>query len=304
MPGTQDTPLTPLLIDGSGRDGTTLVMQLLGTATEVAFDRTYPYEQRYFSYLLYWSRLPLREEWDESLWSLDSLAHAEELQERPLVGPIPWPERSLISTDGGKEFWQETFEASWAGFSRRACEGVKARLGDDSVEIRYYAQKSADSWALPFDGLPGLRLLCLLRDPRDVWVSSVAFHRRRAAEGEKFLPLGEGQSEDDVLKQFVADQRRRLHWLQGVEEERGAPVIRYEELVADLPGQAEKIGDWLGVELDAEAVARRRGEYSGHITAGSVEESVGRWRREMSPEVAGLFNEAMGSELRALGFDG
>ncbi len=304
MPGTQDDSLTPLLIDGSGRDGTTLVMQLLGTATEVAFDHTYPYEQRYFSYLLYWSRLPLREEWDKSLWSLDSLAHMEELEERPLVGPVPWPERSLISGNGGKEFWQETFEASWAAFSRRACEAVKARLGDDSVEIRYYAQKSADSWALPFEDLPDIRLLCLLRDPRDVWVSSVAFHRRRSAEGEKFLPLDEGQSEDEVLKQFVEDQRRRLLWLQGVEEERGAPVVRYEDLVTDLPGQAEKIGDWLGVRLDAEAVARRRGEYSGHITAGSVEESVGRWRREMSPEVAGLFNEAMGAELRALGFDG
>ncbi|HET9198530.1 MAG TPA: hypothetical protein VFN92_09800, partial [Solirubrobacterales bacterium] len=92
--GAGSEALTPLLVDGSGRDGTTLVMQLFGTAAEIAFDRTYPYEQRYFSYLLYWSRLPTLEGWDESRWNLDHLAHAEVLQETPVVGPLPWHERS------------------------------------------------------------------------------------------------------------------------------------------------------------------------------------------------------------------
>ena len=298
-----DAPLTPLLIDGSGRDGTTLLMQLLSTAAEVVFDRTYPYEQRYFSYLLYWSRLPTADEWDQASWNLDHLAHVDLLREAPVVGPLPWMDRSLISGNGGKEFWQEAFEGAWGAFSKKAREAVQERLGDRSLEARYYAQKSADSWALPFDQLPRIRLLCLLRDPRDVWISSVAFHRRRAAEGERFLPIGEDESEQGLLEQFIEDQRKRLRWLAGVEEERAAPLIRYESLITDLPAESERISEWLGVPLDAEAVARRREEYSGHITAGSVEQSVGRWRREMPAEVAARFWDSMGPELEQLGFE-
>ncbi|HET9198039.1 MAG TPA: sulfotransferase domain-containing protein, partial [Solirubrobacterales bacterium] len=212
-------------------------------------------------------------------------------------------ERSLISGNGGPAFWQETFAAAWGAFSRRASEAVRTRLGDESLAVRYYAQKSADSWALPLQEVADFRLMCLLRDPRDVWVSSVAFHHRRAAEGDSFLPLSADQSEEELLKRFIEDQRQRLRWLANVEERLGAPVIRYESLIKDLPGEAERIGAWLGVHLDAEAVARRRGEYAGHVTAGSIEQSVGRWRREMSPEVAALFWGAMGSELEQLGFE-
>lgn len=301
---TSDAALTPLLVDGSGRDGTTLVMQLLGTAAEVAFDRTYPYEQRYFSYLLYWSRLPLREEWDRAKWSLDSLAHAAILQEAPVVGPLPWRERSLITGNGGgKEFWQEAFDGAWEAFSNRARNAVRTRLGDESLEIRYYAQKSAESWAIPFEDLGDIRLLCLLRDPRDTWISSLAFHRRRLEKGDSFLPLAGDSSEDELVRRFIEAQRHRLRWLVDVEEKLGAPLIRYEDLIRDLPGQAQVIGEWLDLRLDAEAVARRRGEYSGHVTAGSVEESVGRWRREMSTDVASLFWAAMGTELEQFGFE-
>jgi hypothetical protein len=297
-----DSPLTPLLVDGSGRDGTTLLMQLLGTSPEVAFDRIYPFEQRYYTYLLHWSRLPTREDWDEERWSLDSLAHVETLEGDDSIGPLPWPERSLI---GGSEgtFWREAFDAAWAAFSKRAREAVRSRLGDGGLEVRYYAQKSADTWALPFEQLPGLRMICLLRDPRDTWLSSVAFHRRRLEQGDTFLPIDPGASEEEMLTVFLDHQQQRLGWLLTVEEERGAPLIRYESLVTDLVGEAGRIGAWLGVELDGEAVLRRRGEFSDHMTSGSPESSIGRWRSEMPPDLAARFWQAMGDELARLGYE-
>lgn len=46
-------PLTPVLIQlASGRSGSTLLMQLLGTSNEIAFDRAYPFEHRYLEYFL------------------------------------------------------------------------------------------------------------------------------------------------------------------------------------------------------------------------------------------------------------
>ena len=303
MPGDRDgAPLVPILVDGSGRDGTTLAMQLLGTAAEIAFDRTYPYEQRYFSYLLQWARVPLLEDWDNELWNLDSLAHTEYLEEATVVGPVPWPERSLLAGGGERELWEEAFESVWATFSRRAREAMRSRLGDQGLEVRYYAQKIAESWALPPSLLADARLLCILRDPRDTWMSSLAFHRRRAAVGDSFLPLGPDDSEDDFMRKFIEDQRTRMQWLRGVESD-DVPVIRYEALVGDLAAEAERLGEWLGVRLDAEAVLRRRGDYAKHMTAGGPEQSVGRWRQEMGADVAALFWQAMGEELAAFGYE-
>jgi len=43
--------LTPILVDGYGRSGTTALMTLLGSDPRVVFDRRYPFENRYLTYL-------------------------------------------------------------------------------------------------------------------------------------------------------------------------------------------------------------------------------------------------------------
>lgn len=299
-----EPPLVPILVDGSGRDGTTLMMQLLGTSAEIAFDRTYPYEQRYLSYLLHWSRLPTRVGWDEESWNRDSLAHSKALEEAGVIGPLPWADRSLITGEGEREFWQDAFDVAWASFSERARAAVRSRLGDQSLSVRYYAQKNADSWTLELARVPvAPRLICVLRDPRDTWVSSVAFHRRRAAEGRAFLPIGPDEPVEATLDRFVADQRTRLHWLRTVEADHEAPVVRYETMVSDLAAVADRLGEWLGLRLDAEAVQLRRGEFADHVTSADVGQSVGRWRQEMSADLAARFWQAMGAELAEFGYE-
>jgi hypothetical protein len=81
------------------------------------------------------------------------------------------------------------------------------------------------------------------------------------------------------------------------------PIVRYEDLVRDLPGTAERLGNWLGVELDAKSVMRDKSYRSKHMTADSPERSVGRWRTELEPEIAERFTRDLGPELRALGIE-
>ena len=40
-----------------------------------------------------------------------------------------------------------------------------------------------------------------------------------------------------------------------------------------------------------------------HVSASTPEESIGRWRREMDPALVKRFNDELGKELEALGFD-
>jgi Sulfotransferase family len=299
----EEAGLIPILVDGSGRDGTTLAMQLLATAPEIAFDRVYPYEQRYFNYLLQWSRLPEQGRWDESKWSLDNLAHTDSLKNAHVLGPVPWLQRTLIAGDDSESFSKAIFEAVWAEFSKRAREAMRAEFGDPGLEVRYYAQKNAETWEIDTDDvpLPQLNVIALLRDPRDVWQSSVSFHRRRKEEGGTFLPIAAEAPEESYLDEFIEQQKTRLGWLQAQAAE--MPIVRYERLITDLPAEAERLGEWLGVRLDAGAVLQRREGFGKHITASSPEASVGRWRGEMPEEVAVRFAATMGAELTELGYE-
>jgi hypothetical protein len=299
-----ETNLVPILVDGSGRDGTTLAMQLLGTSPEIAFDRVYPYEQRYFNYLLQWSRLPERDSWDDGKWNLDNLSHANFLRDTDVVGPIPWVERSLLVGSGSQPFSATIFEDVWGEFSQRAREAMRSQLGDRGLSIRYYAQKNAETWDLPVDEvpLPQLKIVALLRDPRDTWQSSVAFHRRRQEAGAGFLPIAKGESEDSYLADFIAQQKTRFGWLRTCAENQ-VPIVKYESLITDLPAEAARLGEWLGLHLDAEAVLRRREGLDEHITAKSPEASVGRWKSGMSAELVARFSAEIGAELAEFGYE-
>jgi hypothetical protein len=80
-------------------------------------------------------------------------------------------------------------------------------------------------------------------------------------------------------------------------------VVRYEDLVLNLDAEARRLGDVLGVELDPAAVAADEKMRMTHVSAATPEASVGRWRREMDPQLVKRFNDELGTELEALGFD-
>ena len=59
----------PILVDYFTRDGSTLMMRLLASSPQIAVERAYPYERKYFAYLWRWSRLLDREDWPEEQWA-------------------------------------------------------------------------------------------------------------------------------------------------------------------------------------------------------------------------------------------
>ena len=60
--------LTPILVDYFTRDGSTLMMRLLGSSPQIAVEMSYPYERKYFAYLWRWSQLLDREDSPDQLW--------------------------------------------------------------------------------------------------------------------------------------------------------------------------------------------------------------------------------------------
>ena len=224
---------------------------------------------------------------------------------KPFMGPPRWPS-SLLRTAGKARpsISRQMFDHAWREFSRRAANQVRQEHGDPNAEVRYYAEKHLDTWLVDLDELPPLNVLVLLRDPRDTFVSFHAYHAIRQQRGGKFeaaLP-GLGETPEDRTTRFIERERDRLRWIAGLISSEKFPVFRYEDLVMDLPGQARRLEDWLSVRVDP-AVAASDAKMRGvHISAQTPEESVGRWKREMRPELAEQFNRELGEELAALGY--
>lgn len=296
--------LTPILVDYFTRDGSTLTMKLLASSPQIAVERAFPYERKYFAYLWRWAHLLDGEDWPEGQWGPQGLGSLTQMRSHTMLGPPPWLPRSLIrSAPGEPSMGQQAFELAWREFSRRAAREHLSVMGIDpesAPPVRYLAEKHLNTWKVPMGQLPPHRLIVLLRDPRDSWVSINAFNDSRVGGT---MGRNRSGSREQHLDEVIRRQRERLRWIAELEEKGEVPIVRYEELVKDLPGTAKRLGDWLGVELDAKAVLKDKGYRAKHMTSDSPEASVGRWRTELEPEVAERFTNELGPQLHAVGIE-
>lgn len=231
----------------SGRTGSTLLMNLLGTSPEIAFDRRYPAEYRIGSYLVEMSRR-MTEPFEEQR----HVGVTDFFFGTPGAwGPLPFHSDAL---DVGT--WRpHLLRAMWTSASDA--------LREVRPDARWYAEKLAVDVA-PF-AEAGIEMLTidLVRDPRDILASRRSFqsggteHWEREAEGL----AAELASRVDELDADPADLR-----------------LRYEDLACDLDHTAQLLADRLGVDLEPSAVDRP----SQHVTTTSAEASVGRWQDDLT----------------------
>ena len=78
--------------------------------------------------------------------------------------------------------------------------------------------------------------------------------------------------------------------------------MTYESLALSLRTEAVRLGEWLGVRLQTDAVETRTGELAHHMTSATAAASVGRWRREMGTDLCAMFERELGPELVRFGY--
>ncbi|HVN88119.1 MAG TPA: sulfotransferase [Candidatus Binatia bacterium] len=283
--------LTPLVVLGLGRSGTTLLMQLLGTTARIVFDRTYPFEVRYLTYLLRWALLlGVEKRQPDEYWN----AAVNLTQPDGRMGPFPYQAPQFWSGDA---LWPSSFIAAWQAFSRAAI--ASSGPADAAQRPLFYAEK-VPSWvpsrlraALPY------KAIVLVRDPRDLFLSITAFDKQRGFPG---FSRRADDSDWSFAERFVGTCRNHFA---GMREEARAPhniQVRYEDLALDLQGEAHRLGSWLGVSLDAPKVEAQAADFEHHMTSANRRESVARWRRELPADLNTLFVRELGEELSHYGY--
>lgn len=252
--------LTPILLAGYGRSGTTSLMQILTGTPGVACEGEYPYENRYLTYYAKLARILAAPSPRPELNALQ-LFDYDDFH----FGAVPWPanrEREDQLALAGDEF----FRLAWRELSARA------------AGASHYAEK-APPW-LPAWLRPRLSSVTihLVRDPRDLYLSAVAFLR------EKGLAQGFGR---DATTSDIDHAKNLAHALlvyyENERADRGrddVTRVRYEDLVTERAALLSRLSRMTRLQFPHSA---GDDELARHRTSESPQASIGRWRRESLP---------------------
>jgi hypothetical protein len=297
-----ESQLDPLVVTTLGRTGTTLLMQLLHAHPAIVVYRPFEHEPRAMGY---WLDL------------LTALADPESYK-RQLVPPIERKEGWWLGADSplvGKEIPDAEIER-WVGvgaveataeFCQRQIEAVYQRIASMSgSDPAYFAEKYGPGWLPPFawELYPAAREVIVVRDFRDVLCSILAFNSKRG-----FDSFGRQRAETD--QQFVTFFGERVDdLLEAWRRRRGnAHLLRYEDLVLHPAETLDRLLAYLGLERGEKTITSMLGTLAQtsprmemHRTTPEAEASIGRWRRDLDPDLQRASEETFRPALEEFGY--
>jgi Sulfotransferase family len=293
----------PVLVTTLGRTGSMLLMRLLASHPELLVYRPHRFEQRIASY------------WADLLLTLaEPVSHIRQIAPPSDVddpqwwlgarAPVPWGLR-----DTPVEEWLagEAVEALAVTCQERV-EALYDRVvaTTDTADASLFAEKCGLRAAgLLSELYPGGRELFLVRDFRDMLSSILAFNAKRGVEG-----FGRAGAASDA--EFVRSLETWAGAFARAWERRSARahLVRYEDLVLDPERTLSVLLGYLGVATGADVVAvmidtlrEELPELREHGTSDGPRESVGRWRRDLDPELALACEQSLGPALAAFGYE-
>jgi len=291
--------IQPLLVTSMARTGTTWLMRLLFEMPSVVVEGGHPYETRAARY------------WMHALTVLGEparmpLGRASGFMADPhRVGGYPRFGGGRPEDARRANWFDRSYLEHLASFFQRTIEAFYTAVAQGRP-VRYFAEKSLPdhisrvTWEL----YPETREVFLVRDPRDMVSSMLAFNEKRG-----YPSFGRERDIDDAG--WLQGLRAGLDRLLASVTERSAPtlLLRYEDLIRDPLTSMASVGEYLGIDAGERdlrrAVARasvETPESRAHRTA-SAELSVGQWRERLDPRFKDAVEEAFNDVLPRLGYE-
>jgi hypothetical protein len=298
MTTTYDPQLPPIMVTALGRSGTTLLMHALAACPDIVVGGAYPYELRFARYWLHAAKV-LSDPADPN--------HGPSVDAFQLdLTTVPNNPFFSASAEPAAVAWFAESQPLLVGeLAQRSLDGVYGKLAAERGGARYFAEKFSPSYSQSIAWeLYGERAreLFLVRDFRDVLSSIVAFNRKRGFEG-----FGRSDSADDLdfVRRLGGSARMLLQeWEERHEQ---AHFVRYEDLVTDPEAALGAIGEYLGLgpaAIDAmvAATTETSTKLDRHKTSADPAASMGRWRQDLTPDIAAACEESIAAPLKAFGY--
>jgi hypothetical protein len=300
----EEADLQPLIVSTYGRTGSTWLMRLLDQHPAVLAYRPFEYEPRALSY---WAEIlgtltqpasylqPLATNFSSEHWWIGG-------ESVPMDLPQPDPQVGLELAQAGPEAIGALCRARITSFYKAVATSQK------KPEPRYFAEKVAPDpaiWRLTTELFPAAQEVILVRDFRDMACSILAYNQKT-----KVTSFGREKVETDL--EFLTELRAAGENLLRLHRQRGdaAFLLRYEDLILQPEETLFELFDFLGVASSDETIqavleraSSETAAMAGHRTSGDPRRSVGRWRRDLDPELQRECVEVLDDVLVEFGYE-
>ena len=276
----QRSTLSPILVTSPGRSGSTWLMGLLARSPGIVVTEIMPYEMRLVAYYAH-AHAVLTAPGDRA-----RSTHPDRIaSDRFHIGYNPHnipPFHDAFHDAATFSSYTDVFlPTAFAESFRRAIVEFYTRLAVDQGKpnARYFAEKTNHLHRPTrrfvrriFDPV---REIVLVRDPRDVLASHLAFF---GADADRAFA---------TLTEACRDLLAVRH-----EGRADVLILRYEDLVTRRSAGLSAVSDFLDLEIDTSQDGAEKNLFQNHATSASPETSIGRWRTILPPALQGRCCEA------------
>jgi Sulfotransferase family len=181
--------------------------------------------------------------------------------------------------------------------------------GGAEDRVEYFVEK-CPPWQVPLDLLaelyPKAREIILVRDFRDMFCSIRAYNEKRGMAG---FQRGGGETDAEYIASRMSRFAEALltRWRS---REGSAKLLRYEDLILEPERTLTELTEYLALESGPETIhgaldraARQKAAADAHRTTPDPSSSIGRWKRDLSPELVEVFADVLDPLLDEFGYE-
>ncbi len=296
-----DDVMKPIIVTTLGRTGSTMVTSMLGAHAQIVAFRPFTYEPRVASY------------WAEILATLAEPQSYLQAMAGEVYGWDWWagqrrmsPQEEMVKDPDVELFLGRDQVEEMSAFCRNRIAAFYEHVGRAKGGFpRYFVEKCWPGASAPTvlrQFYPGTKEIFLMRDPRDIAASTLAYNHKRG-----FPSFGREtvETDEDYIRIPLARASRDL--LEAWRERPDSYLLRYEDLIEWPRETLTDLLEHLGLDSDPATVdTTLRGSHPAgleaeHQTSPSAAASIGRWR-QLPDDLRVACDEALGDTLVQFGY--